>query len=66
VGPFNLILVWFRVPVLDARTDRGAFTYGTMNCGESHIPENIVADGGNGGNGGKCCSRWLCFLLREW
>jgi hypothetical protein len=44
----------FEVPVLDARTDRGSFTYrGPINCGKSHISENIVADGG--GNGGKCC-----------
>jgi hypothetical protein len=44
----------FEFLVLDARTDRGSFTYGgPTNGGESQISENIVTDVGNGGNGGS-------------
>jgi hypothetical protein len=35
----------FEFHVLDARTDRGSFSYGgPTNGGESHISENIVTD----------------------
>lgn len=52
VGSFQSIF-GFETLVLDARTNRSSFTYrGPRNGGESHISENIVADGGNGGNGG--------------
>lgn len=53
VGSFQSIF-GFEFLVLDARTDRGSFTFGgPRNGGESHLSENIVAEGGNGGNGGN-------------